>query len=87
MDSSTRLAVPALQDLYLLRFVSGQTDHSEFQCGNCLLAEDYRLEEASLITLVASLRKKLGKTQSRMFTFSILVAERRFESIINPQEE
>jgi hypothetical protein len=51
-------------------------DHSAFQCGNCLLAQDYSLEMASLITQVTSLRKKLGNTQSRMFTFSPPVAGR-----------
>ena len=38
--------------------------------------EDCRLEVASLITKVTSLHKKLGKTQSGMFTFSTPVAGR-----------
>lgn len=46
--------------------------HWEFQCSNF-----YRLEVAFLIMQVASLRKKLGKTQSGMFTFSMSVAGRR----------
>ena len=56
-------------------FVRDKLDRSEFQCGNCLLVEDYRLEVTSLITQVASLRKKLGKRQSGVFTFSTPVAE------------
>lgn len=46
-----------------------------------MVAEDYRFEENSLITHLASLCKKLRKTRSGIFTFSTLVAGRRLSRL------
>ena len=45
-------------------------DHTDIQCSNCLLVEDYRGEVANLSKQVANLHNLLGNPQPPTFYFS-----------------